>query len=142
MKDSFQNHRNCNGITRRNCLQFGLTAAVGTGLADLLSLRAVAADSGKKVPVKAKSCILQKQGHWHSVDETDSDFNLNELLLASLRNAHSYIMITSLKVAALWIKIYHQRMIIEWHSSWQHDLSPSDVVEKCRPYSCYPGYDD
>ena len=76
------------------------------------------------------------------MDETDSDFNLNELLLASLRNAHSYIMITSLKVAALWIKIYHQRIIRERRSNWQHDLSPLDVVEKCRPYSCYSGYDN
>lgn len=52
-----QTHRNCHGVTRRDCLQFGLTAALGTGLSDLLALRANASDGGS-LPTKAKSCIL------------------------------------------------------------------------------------
>lgn len=50
--------RNCAGVTRRDCLQFGLTAALGTGFADLLSLRAHAATTPSKLTAKAKSCIL------------------------------------------------------------------------------------
>jgi hypothetical protein len=49
-------YRNCEGLTRRNCLQLGLGAALGTSLVDLLRLRGVASDSGLKVA--AKSCIL------------------------------------------------------------------------------------
>jgi hypothetical protein len=49
-------NRNCQGLTRRNCLQLGLGAALGTSLVDLLRLRGVAGDSGLKVA--AKSCIL------------------------------------------------------------------------------------
>ncbi len=50
--------RNCNGITRRNCLQFGLTAAIGAGFTDLLKLRSDAGEKAAHLPVKAKSCIL------------------------------------------------------------------------------------
>jgi hypothetical protein len=49
-------NRNCQGLTRRNCLQLGLGAALGTSLVDLLRLRGVAGDSGLKVA--AESCIL------------------------------------------------------------------------------------
>ncbi len=48
--------RNCQGFSRRHCLQLGLGAAVGGGFVDLLRLRAEAATQGS---AKAKtSCIL------------------------------------------------------------------------------------
>ena len=49
-------NRNCEGVTRRNCLQLGLGAALGTGLVDMLRLRGLAGDPGVKAA--AKSCIL------------------------------------------------------------------------------------
>ncbi|MFV0443971.1 MAG: DUF1501 domain-containing protein [Planctomycetaceae bacterium] len=48
-------HRNCQGVTRRNCLRLGLGAALGAGLTDLLKLRSTAAGGSR---VAAKSCIL------------------------------------------------------------------------------------
>ncbi len=56
--DLTMNHtyRNCEGLTRRNCLKLGLGAALGTGLVDLLRLRSVSSDSGVKAA--ARSCIL------------------------------------------------------------------------------------
>ncbi|MBI3465544.1 MAG: DUF1501 domain-containing protein [Planctomycetes bacterium] len=50
-------HRNCQGMTRRNCLQLGLGAALGTGLLDLLGLRGQAAQ-GPAVAKRSTSCIL------------------------------------------------------------------------------------
>ncbi|MBL8848454.1 MAG: DUF1501 domain-containing protein [Planctomycetaceae bacterium] len=50
-------NRNCAGVSRRNCLKLGLSAALGSGLTDLLRLRATASDGGSTV-AKAKSCIL------------------------------------------------------------------------------------
>jgi hypothetical protein len=47
---------NCDGLSRRRCLQFGLGAALGAGFVDLLRLRAAARSAGPG-PV-AKSCIL------------------------------------------------------------------------------------
>ena len=47
-------HRNCNGVTRRDCLKLGLGGVLGTGLVDLLRMRSNAASSR----VKARSCIL------------------------------------------------------------------------------------
>ena len=49
--------RNCEGITRRNCLQFGLGGLVGAGLAPLLRGRALA-DVGVKRQQQADACIL------------------------------------------------------------------------------------
>ncbi len=46
---------NCSGVTRRDCLQLGLTALLGGGLAT--ALRARAAD-GRTIAPQAKSCIL------------------------------------------------------------------------------------
>jgi hypothetical protein len=51
-------HTNCEGLTRRNCLKLGLGAALGTGFADLLQLKARAAESGRTIQPQAKSCIL------------------------------------------------------------------------------------
>lgn len=58
-------NQNCNGVTRRSCLQVGLGAALGAGLADMLRLRSLAADvpsSSRQISTgpspKAKSCIL------------------------------------------------------------------------------------
>ena len=48
---------NCDGLTRRNCLQLGLGAWLGTGFVPTLALRALAADSAAIEP-KAKGCIL------------------------------------------------------------------------------------
>jgi len=47
--------KNCNGVSRRDCLQLGLTALLGGGLAT--ALRARAAD-GRTIAPQAKSCIL------------------------------------------------------------------------------------
>src|SRR3954463_12486956 len=49
--------KNCNGMSRRDCLQVGLGGILGGGLAHLLGLRARAADANK-LEAKAKSCIL------------------------------------------------------------------------------------
>ena len=49
--------RNCEGITRRNCLQLGLGGLVGAGLAPLLRGRALA-DVGVKRQQQADACIL------------------------------------------------------------------------------------
>src|ERR1700740_3536397 len=46
---------NCQGMTRRNCLQVGLTALGGGSLTNLLSWRAQAAQSA---PLRPTSCIL------------------------------------------------------------------------------------
>jgi hypothetical protein len=48
-------HTNCAGVTRRDCLQLGLTALLGGGLATALRARA---SSGSASPAQAKSCIL------------------------------------------------------------------------------------
>jgi hypothetical protein len=50
-------HRNCEGMTRRDCLQLGLGALFGGGLVHALRLRARAASAEAAVP-QAKSCIL------------------------------------------------------------------------------------
>jgi hypothetical protein len=50
-------YRNCVGVTRRDCLQIGLTAFVGAGLTSMLRLQAQAAPSAPR-QAKAKSCIL------------------------------------------------------------------------------------
>ena len=49
--------RNCEGITRRNCLQLGLGGLVGAGLSTLLRGRALA-DVGVKRQQQADACIL------------------------------------------------------------------------------------
>ena len=50
--------QNCQGMTRRDCLQLGLGALAGGGFVELLRARAVA---GTAKPAVAKSCILI----WH-----------------------------------------------------------------------------
>lgn len=50
-------YRNCESVTRRDCLKFGLGAALGTGLVDLLRLRSVAAASTPTTQ-RPTSCIL------------------------------------------------------------------------------------
>ncbi|VTS05788.1 DUF1501 domain-containing protein [Tuwongella immobilis] len=52
-------HRNCAGLTRRDCLQLGLGGLLGTGLTDLLRLKATASSSDGTAPKRqAKACIL------------------------------------------------------------------------------------
>ena len=46
-------HSNCQGISRRDCLQLGLSAALGTGFVDLLAGRAMAGTGARPT-----SCIL------------------------------------------------------------------------------------
>jgi hypothetical protein len=48
-------HRNCQGMTRRDCLQLGLGAIAGSGLVDLLRMKALAAAPAAKSPAR---CIL------------------------------------------------------------------------------------
>jgi len=51
--------KNCNGITRRSCLQLGLGAMTGLGMVDLLRLRAEAKGTSLLQPkASAKSVIL------------------------------------------------------------------------------------
>lgn len=53
--------RNCEGVTRRNCLQLGVAAFAGGGLSGLLNLQAQAATQAVaegKTPAKAKSVIM------------------------------------------------------------------------------------
>ncbi len=55
-------YRNCQGISRRSCLQLGLGALAGGGLIDALRLQGLAADPREKnvgsVTGPAKACIL------------------------------------------------------------------------------------
>lgn len=53
----------CRGPSRRDLLRVGILSAWGIGLSDVLRLRAIGEEArtygeGKKVPVRAKSCIL------------------------------------------------------------------------------------
>ncbi len=50
--------RNCEGTSRRDCIQFGLGALLGTGLVDGLRARAEAKHDGNGPKSKATSCIL------------------------------------------------------------------------------------
>jgi hypothetical protein len=50
--------RNCNGVSRRDCLKLGLGGFVGAGLVDLLRLRGGASQQAAPLQAKAKSCIL------------------------------------------------------------------------------------
>ncbi|HUG89767.1 MAG TPA: DUF1501 domain-containing protein [Planctomycetaceae bacterium] len=53
-------YTNCEGVTRRNCLQLGLGALAGGGLVSALRLRGLAAENGHGAapPREAESCIL------------------------------------------------------------------------------------
>src|ERR1700712_302114 len=51
-------HRNCAGMTRRDCLQLGLTTLLGGGLASALRARGAEDKSKAGSSGKAKSCIL------------------------------------------------------------------------------------
>ncbi len=52
-------HSNCNGVTRRDFIQVGLTGVLGLGLCDLMRLRAGASVStGAKSTAKDVNCIL------------------------------------------------------------------------------------
>ncbi|WP_339743006.1 DUF1501 domain-containing protein [uncultured Rubinisphaera sp.] len=51
-------NRNCQGISRRDCLQLGVKTALGIGFADLLKLQLQASGSSVGLKAKAKSCIL------------------------------------------------------------------------------------
>ena len=50
------NYRNCEGVSRRDCLQLGLTTLLGGGLATALQARA--ASGGLPFAPQAKACIL------------------------------------------------------------------------------------
>ena len=49
---------NCDGISRRHCLQLGLGGLLGTGLADMLRLQAEASGPSPVSGARAKNCIL------------------------------------------------------------------------------------
>ncbi|MBI3466126.1 MAG: DUF1501 domain-containing protein [Planctomycetes bacterium] len=51
-------HRNCEGMTRRDCLQLGLGTLAGGGLVNLLRLSSRAATSQGAASRKATNCIL------------------------------------------------------------------------------------
>src|SRR5436190_3605688 len=51
-------HTNCNGVSRRDCLQLGLGTLLGGGLVTALRARGVAAEVVNTPTAKAKSCIL------------------------------------------------------------------------------------
>jgi len=50
-------HKNCNGLTRRDCLQLGLGTLFGGGLVNALRMQALGAEGGA-LPAAARSCIL------------------------------------------------------------------------------------
>ena len=50
--------RNCDGTSRRDCLQYGLGALLGSGLVDSLRARGESAKSGGGPVATAKRCIL------------------------------------------------------------------------------------
>ncbi len=58
MKKSRTSKRNCEGTTRRDCLQYGLGALLGTGLVDGLRVRGESAKHGDGPVATAKRCIL------------------------------------------------------------------------------------
>ena len=51
-------HENCEGISRRDCLQIGLGAWLGTGFVPTLAMQARAADEASGITPTAKGCIL------------------------------------------------------------------------------------
>jgi uncharacterized protein (DUF1501 family) len=51
-------HTNCNGVSRRDCLQLGLGALLGGGLVTALRSRGFAAEAVHKPDGKARACIL------------------------------------------------------------------------------------
>lgn len=51
-------YKNCENVTRRDCLQLGLGAFLGGGLATALQARALAAVSSSGIKRQAESCIL------------------------------------------------------------------------------------
>lgn len=52
-------HKNCVGMSRRDCLQLGLGALLGGGLVHALRMRGLAAaTTASSAPASAKSCIL------------------------------------------------------------------------------------
>ncbi|HXG09008.1 MAG TPA: DUF1501 domain-containing protein [Gemmataceae bacterium] len=51
-------HTNCDGMTRRDCLQLGLGVLLGGGLVHALRLRALSAPAAAAPAPAAKSCIL------------------------------------------------------------------------------------
>ena len=50
-------HRNCQGVTRRDCLQLGLGGLIGGGLVGALRTQALAS-SATPIKKQAKACIL------------------------------------------------------------------------------------
>src|SRR5438874_2341411 len=50
-------YRNCTGVTRRNCLQLGLSTLLGGGLVDALRLRGIGGDESARHS-RPTSCIL------------------------------------------------------------------------------------
>src|SRR3954453_16495571 len=65
-------HTNCNGVSRRDCLQLGLGTLLGGGLVTALRARGFAAEAVNKPTAKAKGCILIWQdggpSHYESFD--------------------------------------------------------------------------
>ena len=53
-----KNQPRCDGVTRRNTLQLGLGALLGTGFVSSLRAMAESQHSGQSVPAKANRCIL------------------------------------------------------------------------------------
>ncbi len=51
-------HINCEGVSRRNCLQLGLGAWLGSGFVSTLALQAQVAEEANSIAPVAKGCIL------------------------------------------------------------------------------------
>src|SRR4051812_26752016 len=51
-------HKNCSGMTRRDCLKLGLGTVLGGGLAHALRLKAHASPDAAAPPAQARGCIL------------------------------------------------------------------------------------
>jgi hypothetical protein len=50
--------RNCEGVSRRDCIRLGLGTVLGGGLAHALRLQALASPSESSLPRQARACIL------------------------------------------------------------------------------------
>ena len=50
--------KNCQGLTRRNCIRMGLGGLFGTSFVDILRLRGLSAETTRSIAPQATSCIL------------------------------------------------------------------------------------
>jgi len=117
--DEMSQHKNCEGVSRRNCLQLGLGTFLGGGLATALRAQGVsAAEQNHRVPAQAKSCILiwldggpthyetfdpkpeapqEIRGEFHSIKTKTPGMEFSEHLTQLASISDKYTVIRSIK---------------------------------------------